>query len=114
MLPSTILNLTSAKVGTLSDHEQDWPGHENLFLDGFTYDRIDNESPQDAERRKVWLHRQPSNSFSMQPYEQLAKTLIGTGRQDEAAEVMIAKNKDYACTLPASEKTATMAAMFLV
>ena len=53
-----ILDLRSASVGTLSDEKRSWPSAGKLFLDGFNYDRLFEESPLDAKSRIEWLHRQ--------------------------------------------------------
>jgi hypothetical protein len=91
-----ILDLRSAKVETLFDDEKSWPKAGNLLLDNFTYNEFYNLAPTDAKNRIEWLHRQPTNQFLPQPYDQLAGVLRKMGRGDDAAEVMIAKNKDYA------------------
>lgn len=93
------LNLISVKTGILADKIESWPSPGNLLLDGFTYERIDNNSPSDAESRIRWLRLQPTNNVFTQPYEQLARIFTSMGHQDDATEVMVAKNHDYANTL---------------
>jgi sRNA-binding regulator protein Hfq len=92
----TILDLRSAKAGTFWDDEHSWPKAGNLFLDGFRYERLYAESPLDAKSRGKWLHRQPSDKFLPQPYEQLAATLRNMGHERDARLVMIQKNRDQA------------------
>jgi hypothetical protein len=41
-----------------------------------------------------WLHLQPPERFSVQPYEQLAKVLKVTGDEAAAKRVLIAKHED--------------------
>jgi hypothetical protein len=89
-----ILDLRSAKVGTLQDEPDSWPAH--LFLDGFHYDRIHDEAPLDAENRTDWLHRQSTEKFLPQPYEQLASVLRTMGHEADAKQIMIEKNRDHA------------------
>src|SRR5207249_10574398 len=67
-----------------SDEEKSWPGEGKLFLDGFTYDRISEDSPLTAQSRIEWLHRQPHHKFLPQPYEQLASVLRNMGHEREA------------------------------
>jgi sRNA-binding regulator protein Hfq len=95
-----ILDLRSARVGTLWDDKTSWPRVGNLFLDNFVYDEIYSDAPAKAESRIAWLQRQPTDQFLPQPYEQLAGVLRKMGHEDEAAKVMIAKNRDYAAHLP--------------
>ena len=92
---TTILDLRSAKVGTVWDDEKSWPDNGNLLLDGFVYDRINAQSPTDAEARLRWLHRQPSAQFLPQPYEQLALVLHNMGYEEESREIRITKNRDH-------------------
>jgi hypothetical protein len=94
------LNLTAARTTTFRDNNYSMQfSPTNLNLDGFIYDRIDNRSPLDACSLIAWLHLQPTNTFFPQPYQQLAKVLISMGHQNEAADVMIAKNSDFGATL---------------
>jgi hypothetical protein len=46
---NTVFNLGFAKVNALRDTDKSWPSQGNLFLDGFTYDRIDH--PMLVDRR---------------------------------------------------------------
>jgi hypothetical protein len=92
----TALDLRSAKMGTLADDERSWPGKGSVFLDGLTYDRIDDDSPTDADTRVKWLKLQGAGRFSPQPYEQLAAVLHKMGHDEEAVKVTIAKNQEHA------------------
>jgi hypothetical protein len=90
------LDLRAAKAAVLRDDEFSWPSEGNLFLDGFSYDRIADEAPVDAGGRVKWLQRQSRNRFLPQPYEQLASVLRNMGHDGEARRVMIEKNRDHA------------------
>lgn len=90
------LNLRAAKVAILSDGKVSWPAKGGLFLDGFSYSRIDEGAPTDASTRIKWLHRQSRVTFLPQPYEQLASVLRTMGHEREARKVMIEKNRDHA------------------
>jgi len=88
------LGLRSAKVGTLYDEEKSWPKQGQLYLQGLVYDEIVYLAPTDAKSRIKWLRLQPSENFSPQPYEQLAKVLKDQGHEEEAKDILVAKNKD--------------------
>ncbi|MGO9611125.1 MAG: hypothetical protein ACLPT4_16000 [Verrucomicrobiia bacterium] len=90
-----ILDLRSARIGTLQDETKSWPGPGKLFLDGFVYDEIANGAPTEATNRIMWLHLQPRDQFLPQPYEQLASVLRKGGHEEDAVEVLIAKNQDH-------------------
>jgi len=87
------LDLRSAKIGTLLDEEKSWPKKGNLYLHGMVYEEIFHKSPRDAKSRIKWLRL--NGGFSPQPYEQLAEVLKREGHEEDAKEVLIAKNEDY-------------------
>jgi hypothetical protein len=91
-----ILDLRYFKVGLLRNSQDSWPGEGRLLLDGFVYDQIDEKASPNADVQLGWLHRQPQELFSFQPYEQLAAVLRQRGLLEDARKVMIEKNKDYA------------------
>jgi len=82
------LNLAHALVGPMADDKESWPKKGNLYLDGFTYERI-GAGPTSAEERLEWLARQPEG-FIPQPYRQLAKVLRERGDDAGARKVLIA------------------------
>jgi hypothetical protein len=86
------LHLSGAHVGVLWDEKKSWPGPGQLYLDNFSYDRIDKDAPWDVKDRLEWLKLQPKGKFSSQPYEQLAKVYREAGREEEALEILYAKN----------------------
>jgi hypothetical protein len=88
-----VLDLQSAKVGTLLNDKNSWPKSGNLRLHGFVYDAIDANARPEGGIQVEWLHRQP-DQFLAQPYERLAETLRSMGLEEEARKVMIEKNKD--------------------
>jgi hypothetical protein len=97
---TAILNLRSAKVGTLFNHQNSWPGNGNLFLGDFVYDQIDDNASPNADVQLGWLQRQPQNRFLSQPFEQLAGVLRKMGHDEDAKKVMIAKNESEAKHIP--------------
>jgi len=92
----TIFDLRHAKVETFWDDEKSWPKAENLFLDGFRYDRLHETSPFDADSRKKWLSLQRRSRFRPQPFEQLSGVLRKMGHEPEARQMMIEKNRERA------------------
>ncbi len=93
-----LLNLTDARVGSIVDAEESWPGQGNLVLDGCRYDRLGGTgSPLTAEARIKWLDLQdPAHwgvNFWPQPWEQCALVLREMGHAEEARKVLIEKEK---------------------
>ncbi len=79
------LDLVNASVGALADDAESWPTPGNLGLDGFVYQRI-SSGPTDAQSRLKWLER--LDSFTPQPYRQLAKVLRDEGNDAGARLVL--------------------------
>jgi hypothetical protein len=92
------LNLRGAKTGPLynpaTGAQDGWPRGGSLRLDGFVYERI--ESNANAKFQLDWLRRQGHQEFRSQPFEQLADVLRKMGLEEDAREVMIAKNEEHA------------------
>jgi hypothetical protein len=97
-----VLDLRGAKIGTLRDEEKSWPGQGKLLLAGLVYDRLADDSPNDSQARLRWLRRQ--EKFHPQPYRQLAALLRQGGLDDEAREILIAKEQDEARGTPHSSR----------
>jgi len=88
------LDLRSAHVGSLCDEAASWPAPGQLLLHGLVYEDLDDRSPLDAPTRLAWLRRQPAQSFRPQPYEHLAAVLKKHGLDEDARQILIAKNDD--------------------
>ncbi len=88
------LDLRSAKIGSLWDEQKSWPDKGRLYLHGLVYDNLDDEAPKEAKSRIEWIRLNGGKEFSPQPYEQLAEVLKRNGHENDAKEVLIAKNKD--------------------
>ena len=87
--------LASAHVGDLVDDLASWPkGEGELFIDGFTYDRISGASTK-AQNRLPWLQCGSTfkGTFYPQPYTLLAKVLSEMGHHRDARLVLIARQK---------------------
>jgi hypothetical protein len=95
---NVLMDLRSTKVGVLLDDSNSWPAANHLLLNNFAYDQIDD--PLDWKSRIKWLQLQPNKDYLPQPYVQLAEYFRKTGHDVEAAQVMIAKNDNYAGHLP--------------
>jgi len=95
VLPMTILKLQSAKFGALLGQKETWPHPGNLYLDGLVYNRIFDQTSTIGEDRTNWLALQPNDRFYPQPYEQLASVLRAMGREEEASDVMVGKNRQH-------------------
>ncbi|MDP6558352.1 MAG: hypothetical protein QGG71_27055, partial [Pirellulaceae bacterium] len=93
---TSVLDLRSVKVGTLWDDSDSWPEKGKLLLHGFVYDRIDSHASMNVQDRISWLQLQGGARFQPQPYEQLAAVFRNEGRESEARQILIAKNRDRA------------------
>ena len=93
---SGTLDMTGASVGTFHDEVACWPGKGDILLNRCLYNAFIDESV-DAESRIEWLSRQSperwGQDFWPQPYEQLATVFQGMGHDDDAREVLIAKER---------------------
>ena len=89
----SVINLESANASAV--HDDTNSGERFHFrLDGFTYDRF-FKAPTDAPTRLKWLRSRPASTpFSPQPYEQAAQVLFGMGKNGEAREILLEKEKD--------------------
>ncbi len=79
------LDLTHASALAIVDEEKSWPAKGNLALDGFVYAGFP-ASPADAQKRLEWLDR--LQTFTLQPYRQLARVLRETG-DDRGAKLVL-------------------------
>ena len=86
------LDISSARIRTLQDQMDDWPKPGRLSLNNCIYDNFNVGSPVDSGSRIKWLQLQPTNFFLPQPYEQLATVFRSMGLEDDAKEVLVAKN----------------------
>ena len=85
--------LTGAQVDLLADDSELSARRDvDLHLDGFVYDRIAPDAPQDVKTRLQWLRRQPLG-YRPQPFDQLAAVFRQNGQDQEAREVLIDKRR---------------------
>ena len=82
------LNLQNTQVGTLVDSPQSWP--KKIELRGFTYRQLGGFEMSERPARDFieWLGR--DETFSFQPYQQLATVLRNAGKSSTADKVLFA------------------------
>ncbi len=88
------VSLNGAHVAELDDQPNNWPPCDQLFLDGFTYDRIKG-TVSTSPARMDWL-RDGSYfgvEFRPQPYSQYAKFLRDTGHDEDARRVLYTRER---------------------
>lgn len=89
--------LSNARVGTLDDDPAVWS--RRIWLNGFTYDSIQGRRAPVTERLQ-WLRRD-TLGYRPQPYEQLAAFYRRSGRDEDARQVLLAKQRHRRTTLHA-------------
>ncbi|MDQ3563363.1 MAG: hypothetical protein M3436_04210 [Pseudomonadota bacterium] len=69
----------------------------DMVLDGFIYERLNGNSCLTSSAREKWLKRQPkkhlSTDFRHQPFDHLVKVLRTMGRDDEARNIAVLKQR---------------------
>lgn len=87
-----ILNLENTRVKLLNDDSGSWPTKGKLIINAFEYENFAGDGIHlDAKERLRWLGLRKPGAFSLQPFEQLAKTFRRMGFEDSAEEALIAK-----------------------
>jgi hypothetical protein len=95
--------LSGARIVTLVDRWTSWPALGNLHMGGFTYENL---VPQDAfplARRLEWVAAATAE-YHPEPYERLATVLRNSGEDEDAREVLLAKQRRRRETLPLAAK----------
>ena len=88
------LNLQHSQVGLIYDDEMSWPDPGHLQIDGLEYTGFEGELvPLTAKARLAWVRRMLPE-FRPQPYEQLAKVFAHLGMDNDATDILIAKEND--------------------
>lgn len=85
------IDLSFASADVLADDEQ---SRQRFYfnLDEFSYARF--AKPASIQSRINWLAQRPAGvKFSPQPFEQAAKVLFAMGRNNDAREILLAKEK---------------------
>ncbi|MCX5213502.1 oxidoreductase [Kitasatospora sp. NBC_00240] len=99
MPPTGKVSLSRARVGNLVDAPASWPAGKHLGLTGFTYEVLRPLAPFSVQQRIAWLES-ASVDFQPESYEQLAAALRRDGADDDAREVLYAKQRRRHATLP--------------
>ncbi|MDH6132594.1 hypothetical protein P3T37_001979 [Kitasatospora sp. MAA4] len=89
--PSGHVSLSRARVGNLVDIPGAWPTGD-LGLTGFVYESLRPAGPFTVHQRIAWLDGALSE-FQPEPYEQLAAALRRDGSDEDAREVLYAKQR---------------------
>ncbi|MEV0533294.1 oxidoreductase [Kitasatospora sp. NPDC050463] len=97
--PTGKVSLSRARVGNLVDAPDSWPLGKHLGLTGFTYECLRPAAPFTVQQRIAWLEG-TSVEFQPESYEQLAAALRRDGADDDAREVLYAKQRRRRHTLP--------------
>ncbi|MBM2620705.1 hypothetical protein JIG36_34920 [Actinoplanes sp. LDG1-06] len=90
------ISLRDARFGRFVDDPVNWPAGCRIELDGLTYDRLTRRSEDveawTAKQRLAWMARH-STGFSPGPYDQLAAALTRDGREQEARQVLVVRER---------------------
>ncbi|MEU6606020.1 oxidoreductase [Streptomyces shenzhenensis] len=95
--------LSGARVVTLVDRAGSWPGPGNLHMGGFGYENLVPRGPFPLTRRLEWVAAATAE-YNPEPYERLAAVLRAAGEDEDAREVLLAKQRRRRETLPPAGK----------
>jgi len=97
--PTGPVSLTRARVGNLVDSPGSWPTGHHIGLTGFTYESLRPAEPFTVQQRTAWLDGS-SREYRPEAYEQLAAALRRDGADEDARQVLYAKQRRRRRTLP--------------
>ncbi|GAA3133987.1 oxidoreductase [Streptomyces echinatus] len=95
--------LSGARITTLVDRASSWPDAGNLHMGGFTYENLVPQGPFPLTRRLDWVAAATAE-YAPEPYERLASVLRAAGEDEDAREVLLAKQRRRRETLPPAAK----------
>ncbi|MDQ0990348.1 oxidoreductase [Streptomyces sp. V3I7] len=95
--------LSGARIVTLVDRAGSWPGPGGLQMGGFAYESLVPRGPFPLDRRLEWVAAATAE-YHPEPYERLAGVLRGAGEDEDAREVLLAKQRRRRETLPLAAK----------
>ncbi|MFF7975478.1 oxidoreductase [Streptomyces sp. NPDC007905] len=95
--------LSGARVVNLVDRAGSWPGPGSLHMGGFTYENLVPRGPFPLSRRLDWVAAATAE-YNPEPYERLAAVLRAAGEDEDAREVLLAKQRRRRETLPLAAK----------
>ncbi|PWG09325.1 oxidoreductase [Streptomyces sp. V2] len=95
--------LSGTRVVNLIDRATAWPGPGRLHMAGFTYDNLIPVGPFPLAARLEWVAAATAE-YAPEPYERLAAVLRAGGEDQDAREVLLAKQRRRRETLPPGAK----------
>ncbi|MFF7749928.1 oxidoreductase [Streptomyces sp. NPDC007971] len=95
--------LSGARMVNLVDRADSWPGPGRLHMGGFTYENLVPRGPFPLSRRLGWVAAATAE-YNPEPYERLAAVLRAAGEDEDAREVLLAKQRRRRETLPLAAK----------
>ncbi|MET7682253.1 oxidoreductase [Streptomyces sp. NPDC005423] len=95
--------LSGARVVNLIDRASSWPEPGNLHMGGFAYENLVPEGPFPLTARLDWVAAATAE-YNPEPYERLAAVLRGGGEDEDAREVLLAKQRRRRESLPLAAK----------
>ncbi|WP_210576102.1 oxidoreductase [Streptomyces sp. GESEQ-4] len=95
--------LSGAKIVNLMDRRDSWPGPGRLHMGGFAYENLVPRGPFPLAERLEWVAAATAE-YNPEPYERLATVLRAGGEDEDAREVLLAKQRRRRETLPAAAK----------
>ncbi|WP_406127768.1 oxidoreductase [Streptomyces sp. NBC_00989] len=95
--------LSGARVVNLIDGAGSWPGPGNLHMGGFVYENLVPQGPFPLDARLDWVAAATAE-YAPEPYERLATVLRNAGEDEDAREVLLAKQRRRRESLPVAAK----------
>jgi hypothetical protein len=95
--------LSGARVVNLVDRACAWPGPGHLHMGGFSYESLVPQGPFPLKERLEWVAAATAE-YNPEPYERLAAVLRAAGEDEDAREVLLAKQRRRRETLPLAAK----------
>jgi hypothetical protein len=95
--------LSGARIVNLMDKAESWPRPGNLQMGGFQYENLVPRGPFPLERRLEWVAAATAE-YNPEPYERLATVLRAGGEDEDAREVLLAKQRHRRENLPLAAK----------
>ncbi|MFE5035314.1 oxidoreductase [Streptomyces sp. NPDC056683] len=95
--------LSGARIVNLVDRATSWPGPGRLHMGGFGYENLVPQGPFPLTRRLDWVAAATAE-YNPEPYERLATVLRAAGEDEDAREVLLAKQRRRRETLPPAAK----------
>ncbi|MER6383181.1 oxidoreductase [Streptomyces sp. NPDC001250] len=95
--------LSGARIVSLVDRAASWPGPGNLHMGGFVYENLVPRGPFPLTGRLDWVAAATAE-YAPEPYERLAAVLRAAGEDEDAREVLLAKQRRRRETLPLAGK----------